>query len=420
MLVKDLLQSIISWTALVGVEPSDSDDVRLQKTLLVTGSVMVITATALWAAIYLIFNEPAAAAISLFYSTVTLLSLVLFGITHRHRAILFSQLLMGLALPNIQMFVLGGFQNSSAVNLWSLISPLGALILYGSKRATRWWLTYLGIVILTGFAQPYVRASNNLPAPMISSFFVLNIAAVSSIAFITLKYFLRQREEAYRLLQIEEEKSERLLLNILPKEIAAVLKNGERTIAEHFDEASILFADLVDFTPLTAELSPVEMVELLNEVFSHFDMLVEKHGLEKIRTIGDNYMAVSGVPRPRSDHAQAIARAALEMKDYIQNRPAKNGKRVQFRIGINSGPLVGGVIGRNKFVYDVWGDAVNVASRMESQGVAGKIQITPATYCLIQSDYACEPRGRIQVKGKGELQTWFLLGPKAQNQSTGE
>jgi guanylate cyclase len=251
---------------------------------------------------------------------------------------------------------------------------------------------------------------------MISSFFVLNIAAVSSIAFVTLNYFLRQREEAYRLLQIEEEKSERLLLNILPKEIAAVLKNEERTIADHFDEASILFADLVDFTPLTAELSPVEMVELLNEVFSHFDMLVEKHGLEKIRTIGDNYMAVAGVPRPRSDHAQAVARAALEMKDYIQNRPAKNGKPIQFRIGINSGPLVGGVIGRNKFVYDVWGDAVNVASRMESQGVAGRIQITPATYRLIQSDYVCERRGRILVKGKGELETWFLLGPKTGGQ----
>jgi len=416
VLVKELLQSIISWTSLVGVEPGDSDDVRLQKTLLVTGSVMVIAATALWAAIYLIFDEPSAAAISLFYSVVTLLSLVLFGITHRHRAILLSQLLMGLALPNLQMFVLGGFLNSSAVNLWALISPLGALILYGSKRATRWWLTYLVIVILTGFAQPYVRASNNLPMPMISSFFVLNIAAVSSIAFVTLNYFLRQREEAYRLLQIEEEKSERLLLNILPKEIAAVLKNEERTIADHFDEASILFADLVDFTPLTAELSPVEMVELLNEVFSHFDMLVEKHGLEKIRTIGDNYMAVAGVPRPRSDHAQAIARAALEMKDYIQNRPAKNGKPIQFRIGINSGPLVGGVIGRNKFVYDVWGDAVNVASRMESQGVAGRIQITPATYRLIQSDYVCERRGRIQVKGKGELETWFLLGPKTGGQ----
>ena len=181
MLVKELLQSIISWTSLVGVEPGDSDDVRLQKTLLVTGSVMVIAATALWAAIYLIFDEPSAAAISLFYSVVTLLSLVLFGITHRHRAILLSQLLMGLALPNLQMFVLGGFLNSSAVNLWSLISPLGALILYGSKRATRWWLTYLVIVILTGFAQPYVRASNNLPMPMISSFFVLNIAAVSSM-----------------------------------------------------------------------------------------------------------------------------------------------------------------------------------------------------------------------------------------------
>lgn len=396
----------------MGVDPDDPEDVRLKKTLLMTGMIMVIAATALWGAVYMIFNEPLASAISLLFSAVTLISLIYFSVTHRYRTVLFSQLAMGMILPNIQMLALGGFMNSSAVNLWSLISPLGALIFYGSRRATRWWLTYLAIVVISGFAQPFVRTENDLPTALVSSFFVMNIVAVSSIVFITLNYFLSQREEAYRLLQIEEEKSERLLLNILPKKIADILKNENRTIAEQFDEATIIFADLVGFTRLTAEMSPVEMVNLLNEIFSYFDTLIEKYELEKIRTIGDNYMAVAGVPTPRPDHAQVMARVALEMKDYIQNRPVRNGKNIEFRIGINSGPVIGGVIGRKKFVYDIWGDPVNVASRMESQGVAGKIQITCSTYERIKSDFICQKRGTITIKGKGEMETWFLEGLK--------
>ncbi len=153
------------------------------------------------------------------------------------------------------------------------------------------------------------------------------------------------------------------------------------------------------------------MVRLLNEIFSHFDSLVEKYDLEKIRTIGDNYFVASGVPRPRPDHAHALARMALDMCEYISSRPpSRTGKRLDFRIGINSGPVVAGVIGRKKFVYDVWGDAVNLGSRMESTGTAGKIQIGRATYELIKDDFACEPRGTVTVKGKGEMETWYLVG----------
>jgi adenylate cyclase len=412
VLTNNRLPKILNWINTLGTDPGDSDDVRLEKTLLVTGGIMVIAATALWGTVYSVFNEPLAGGISFLYSATALISLIYFGITHRHQAVLFIQMLMGLVLPNLQMLSLGGFMNSSAVNLWSLISPLAALIFYGSKRAIRWWLAYLAIVVMTGFAQPFISPGNNLPGPLVIGFFVMNITAVSSIVFITLNYFLTQREEAYRLLQIEEQKSEDLLLNILPEEIAPILKEGGRTIAEQFDHTTIIFADLVGFTPLTAEMSPEGMVSLLNEVFSHFDLLVEKYDLEKIRTIGDNYLAVAGAPRPRPDHAHAVARVALEMKDYIENRPVQNGKKIQFRIGMNSGPVVGGVIGQDKFVYDIWGDAVNVASRMESHGVAGKIQITSTTYELIKSDFICEKRGPVSVKGKGQIETWFLIKPK--------
>jgi adenylate cyclase len=159
-------------------------------------------------------------------------------------------------------------------------------------------------------------------------------------------------------------------------------------------------------------MKPVEVVDWLNEVFSMFDHLIDKYGVEKIRTIGDNYMVASGVPSPRIDHAKAIAALALDMLDGLEDIPERNGKRINFRLGINSGPVVAGVIGKSKFQYDLWGDTVNVASRMESHGKPGKVQISAATYALIKDDFDCEYRGTIQIKGKQELETWFLVGPK--------
>jgi guanylate cyclase len=201
-------------------------------------------------------------------------------------------------------------------------------------------------------------------------------------------------------------------LNILPKEIAAILKNEERTIADHYPEASVLFADMVGFTPLSAQLPPVEMVELLNDIFSFFDALLDKYNVEKIRTIGDSYMVASGVPRQRMDHAQVLIRMGLEMRDYIAEHDFCNKHRVSFRIGINSGPVIAGVIGRRKFVYDVWGDTVNIASRMESHGISGAVQITQATYELVKNDFVCEPRGTVNIKGKGDMDVWLVISAR--------
>jgi guanylate cyclase len=198
----------------------------------------------------------------------------------------------------------------------------------------------------------------------------------------------------------------------LPRDIAARLKSGERIIADHYPSVSILFADLVGFTPLTNLLSPNDMVELLNEIYSHFDALIEKHGAEKIRVIGDNYMVAAGLPRQRADHAQVLARLAMEMNAYIDSLAPVGDRRLAFRIGINSGPVIAGVIGRKKFAYDVWGDTVNTASRMESQGIPGKIQITQATYELLKDEFVCEPIGLVDVKGKGTMETWTLVGVK--------
>jgi class 3 adenylate cyclase len=218
------------------------------------------------------------------------------------------------------------------------------------------------------------------------------------------------QEQAYlKIIQAEREKSERLLLNILPAPIAERLKQGESIIADSFAEVTVLFADIVGFTSFSAPMSPAEVVTLLNEIFSIFDRLAEQHSLEKIKTMGDAYMVVSGVPTPRPDHAEAIADMALAMQRDIAGFNATHDNSLSMRIGINTGPVVAGVIGTTKFSYDLWGDTVNIASRMESHGIAGKIQVTGATYGRLQDKYLLERRGRIEVKGKGEMLTYFLL-----------
>jgi class 3 adenylate cyclase len=224
---------------------------------------------------------------------------------------------------------------------------------------------------------------------------------------------LRDQEQNYlRALQAEQEKSERLLLNILPRPIAERLKQGQVTIADHFAEVTVLFADLVDFTPLSARISPKELVSLLNEIFSTFDQLAERYGLEKIKTVGDAYLVVGGLPTPRPDHAAAIAEMALAMQQAVARLSAELEEPFSLRIGINTGPVVAGVIGAKKFSYDLWGDTVNLASRMESHGLAGQIQVSPATYECLAANYDFEERGCIPVKGKGEVRTYLLTGRK--------
>ena len=344
-MVAETGHSPFSMISRIGARINDAEDLRLQKSLLVAGSLMFIPAGAVWGIIYLLIGEPLAGWIPLSYAGVSLASVILFHLSGDYRLFLTSQLVLILLLPFLLMLALGGYISSSAVIFWSFISPLGALLFAEYRQAPRWLLAYLALLVLAAFLQPYLRTANNLTAEQLIVFFVLNIGVVSAIAFVLPHYFVGQKELAYRLLHSEQVRSESLLLNVLPEEIAARLKNGDQAIADHHPSVTILFADLVGFTPLSSQLSPVEMLELLNEIYSHFDALIEKYGVEKIRTIGDSYMIASGLPHPRSDHAQAIARLALEMRDYIAGFPPVQGQRLSFRIGINSGPVIAGVIG---------------------------------------------------------------------------
>lgn len=399
----DPLQRMVNWISHVGATPDETEDMGLQRNLLLIGTLMFIFAGALWGLTYLLFGEFLAGSIPIGYSIFSALSVVMFAVTRRYRLFLFSQLLLILLLPFFLMIALGGFINSSAVILWSFICPLGALLFDDPRSAARWFLAFVGVVVLSGILQPFVRLTNNLSAVTIIVFFVMNLTAVCALVFVLVSYFVGQKN-------IFQEKAETLPLNVLPKEIAQILKYENRTIADHYDEASILFADMVDFTPMSAEMSPVAMVELLNEVFTYFDGLVEKYDLEKIKTVGDCYMVAAGVPRKRTDHAQSLVGLALDMREFIHNHTFIASRPVDFRIGINSGPVLAGVIGRKKFIYDLWGDAVNIASRMESHGYGGIIQITRATYELIKEEFVCNSYGTVNVKGRGEMEVWHVKG----------
>ncbi len=228
----------------------------------------------------------------------------------------------------------------------------------------------------------------------------------------TLAMEARNRKQAEEALRAEKEKSETLLLNILPSEIAHRLKYETDAIADSFADVTVLFADIVGFTELSCCVAPIELVKLLNQIFSAFDQLAEKHGLEKIKTIGDAYMVVGGLPTPHPNHVEAVAEMALDMQEEIARFNTETGERFSIRIGINTGPVVAGVIGIKKFIYDLWGDTVNTASRMESHGLPGYIQVTQVTYERLRGNYLFKERGVIPVKGKGEMTTYLLIGRK--------
>ena len=227
------------------------------------------------------------------------------------------------------------------------------------------------------------------------------------------KKFFHDKELKYQeQIKIEQEKSDKLLLNILPKSIAERLKNGESLIADDFEDSTVLFADLAGFTKLSSTISATDVVMQLNSIFSLFDGLIVKYSLEKIKTIGDCYMLAGGVPKPLSSHADSVVKMALDMLDTIEQINTKTNQSLKIRIGINSGPVSAGVIGKEKFIYDLWGDTVNVASRMESFGSNDKIHISKSTYSQLKDSYSFTKRDEIEIPGKGEMQTYFLKARK--------
>jgi len=396
----------VTWSnrlAQIGADPRDDADTRASKALLVLISVLILPISLIWSALYLAFGSPVGW-VPLGYSVVLLGSIVLFARTRNFPTFLRVGQVAILLAPTLSMIPLGGFLDAGGVGIWGILAPLGALVFDDVRTAVRWYVAYALVFLGSGLAgELYGGVSPAVPRWFTTTMLALNIAVGGTIVFTLLAVFAQQRRDA-------QARADNLLLNILPRSIADRLKAETRTIADQFSSASILFADVVDFTPLAERLPAGEVVGVLDRLFSHFDVLADRHGLEKIKTIGDCYMVAAGVPSPRPDHARALALMALDMQAAMCSEDEVGELGLQLRVGINSGPVVAGVIGRKRFLYDLWGDAVNTASRMESHGASGRIQITRATMELLDGEFVCEPRGTIPIKGKGEIETWYLAG----------
>ena len=409
-----MLRGWIDRLANAGALPGDSPDERLRKATLTLSAILVTILATVWFATYAAVGLWVPAAVPLVYQLVSLADLAIFFRWRNYPLFRFSQLFLILWLPFVLQWTLGGFVTSGVAMAWAILAPFGALMFAGPRQAVAWLLAYIALIGVSGGID-HVLPDEDVPTAVIITFFVLNTSVVSAVAFVLIHYFVGARERATAALAEEHARSERLLLNILPAPIAERLKVSDGIIADGFHAVTVLFADIVGFTPLAETMSPNEVVELLNDVFSAFDELVEAHGLEKIKTIGDGYMVAGGLPTPREDHAEAVADMALGLRAKLAEVEAAARCRLEVRMGIDSGPVVAGVIGKRKFSYDLWGDTVNTASRMESHCSPGAIQVSQRAYERLRDGYVLEPQEDVAVKGKGAMTTYLLVGRRGES-----
>lgn len=402
----------------LGVEDGDRPEERTAQATLTLAALMLGFLAGAWTLAYFLLGLTTPALIPLTYQAALLLALVHFVCTKRFgvfRAVSLSLLLLA---PIALQLALGGFHPSSGVALWSLAAPLVAVVAYNGRESLKWFVSYLVLISISTAADALeITEQAHVPTATVTAFFVANVSGVSVVIYVIIRYFVRERargvraiEEQRTLLAEEQRKSERLLLNILPAPVAERLKQHDGIIADRVPDASILFADIVGFTELSRRRPPEVVVAILDRLFTAFDELADSLGLEKIKTIGDAYMVAGGVSVRHPSHVSAIAGMSLAMLSEVRRQSASQGFALDIRIGIAVGPVVAGVIGRRKFAYDMWGDTVNTASRMESTGAAGTIQVTHSVYERLRDEFHFERRERVLAKGIGEMTTYILLG----------
>jgi adenylate cyclase len=411
------------------ITDQDSEQDRLHKTLAIFACGLMGFGAMLWLVIYQLMGIRFSATVPLAYLGVSAGSLAFYLWNRNFHLFRFIQTSLFLFVPFIMQWSIGSYVSSSGVMLWALLAPVGVMIFQGPRESLPWFFAYIVMTAVSGFFDYYLGEGTQHGVNMqtIAVFFALNFAAMSTIVYMLISYFVRQRDKLQvridaqnRLLKEEQEKSERLLLNILPGPIATRLKERQETIADGFADVTVMFADIINFTQLSEEMPPKFMVTILNEVFSHFDALAEKHGMEKIKTIGDAYMVAGGLDvhhrldyatLPESDYSAAMCHLALDMLNYMRTLSGVRSSRLQLHIGIGTGPVVAGVIGIKKFIYDLWGDTVNIASRVTSEAGAGNILVDATTYRRVRGEFRFEGPQLLNIKGKGELVTYRLLAP---------
>ena len=403
-----------------GILPTDSEEIRLQKSLLIFATGLISFASMLWLLIYWQLGPRFSSTIPFLFQLLLVGNLFIYLRTLNFNAFRQVQLALFLFMPFVAQWSMGNFIASSGVSLWALLAPIGAVLFIGPREALAWFFGYVFLTVFSGGVDYYL--ADSLPAPLSRVptqtavfFFALNFVAVSTIVFLLLRYStveknkaLTRLEEAHRQLQTEQERSERLLLNILPGPIADRLKNSNQTIAD----VSVMFADIVNFTKVAEGLTPQQVFSMLNRIFSSFDELAEKFGLEKIKTIGDAYMVAGGLNDECENYSEALLDMALEMCHLLERDFEVNQMRLQVRIGIGTGPIVAGVVGKKKFIYDLWGDTVNIASRITNEGAPGTVQVDESTYRRLRQRFDFHEPKTIYLKRKGDTIVYRAIGRK--------
>lgn len=372
-------------------EPADDDDLRLRKRVgIVAGYINALAAVQLPV---LAQGLPLSWAVAVTMPLVSVINLLVLARTRRFERYVVVLILYVMLFAAFVEVSLGGLAGSSAAYVFAFLGPVYAILALGPRRATAWFILFL--VIMGGLILIHPIVSNRIepqPYPLRLIWYAANLGVPLGITFVMLRYTDLRRREA-------EARSEELLTNAIPRSIAARLKHGERRIAESYPHTTVLFADLAGFTPWARRTDPARVVGFLDELFTRFDGLAAECGVEKIKTIGDAYMAVAGAPEPRADHASAALELARGMLAALVEIRTRLDLPLELRIGLASGPVVGGVIGERRILFDLWGDTVNIASRMESSGVPGRIQVGPSTRHLLRSSWSFEEREPVEVKG---------------------
>lgn len=414
--------NLISRLANAGIDPEDSDDVKLSKSLLMFAVGLMNVAPMVWLAIYWGTGVPLSSTIPLGYQIVSTASLAIYLHNKNFQMFSFTQLGLFLFVPFVIQWTIGSFVAASGVILWGLLAPIGAVLCLGARESAPWFFAYILMVAMSAFFDynlAEMKTQPMVPPQTSALFFGLNFIVMSTLIYILITFSQQEKEkirnalsETNSQLRVAQEQSERLLLNILPGPIAERLKHDHETIADGFADITVMFADIVNFTHIAEGMSPNQIFAMLNQVFSCFDELAEQYGLEKIKTIGDAYMVAGGLNDDKMNYSDAIANMALGMRDVLAHEFAK--MKLEIRMGIGTGPVVAGVVGKKKFIYDLWGDTVNIASRITSESVPGSVQVDLMTYRRLRQRFDFSAPRTIYVKGKGDMTVYELLGHKAE------
>lgn len=391
---------------------------KLSGDMLMFSTGLMVFASVLWLAIYWSMGQRFSTMVPLVFQILSAGNMFLYYRSRKIEVFCLLQLSLFLFTPFILQWSIGNFVNASGVSLWALLAPVGAIVVMGTKESVPWFIAYLFMQTMSGMFDYVLEWDPRKIDPQtVAVFFALNFISISAMVYLLLWYFSREKaklaaqvDQQKRSIEMERELSDRLLLNILPAPIAERLKRQETNIADGYPDVTVMFADIVNFTHLSEEMSPNETVQLLNEIFSEFDSLAERRGMEKIKTIGDAYMVASGLSNKSELYVDSAMELALEMQRYVGRRIANNGESLRLRIGIATGPVVAGVIGKRKFSYDLWGDTVNVASRLSSEAQPGQIWVDTTTYRRLHNRFDFGEGSQIPVKGKGVLQVFALIG----------